>query len=131
MRSRFQEEAAVTSQSGERRNQEGTTSSPFAPKEKDPSAYSQERSHGQQSGKSGPLPSSERPLIYLPQEPDVAVTSEETSILGKLLEPNCISQVFEQFLGSYVLLERRNLEDMLSKYVTSYPCFASDLLCAC
>ena len=98
--------------------------SPFSPKEKDPSTYSQERSQGQLSGKSGPT--SERPSIYLPQEPDVAITSEETSILGKLLEPNCISQVFEQFLGAYVLLERRNLEDMLNKYVANYIfCFFS------
>jgi hypothetical protein len=107
MRSRFQEEAAATS-----REQE-LDQSPFSPREKDPSAYSEERS--QLRGKSGPLPTSEKPLIYLPQEPDVAVTREETGILAQLLEPNCISQVFEQFLGPYVLLERRNLEDMLYK----------------
>ena len=105
MRSRFQEEVAVASTDQKL--------SPFSPREKDPSEYSDERS--QLKGKSGPLPSSEKPLIYLPQEPDVAITNEETSILGKLMEPNCISEVFEQFLGPYVLLERRNLEEMLYK----------------
>mmetsp|Transcript_19731 Transcript_19731/g.36737 ORF Transcript_19731/g.36737 Transcript_19731/m.36737 type:complete len:838 (-) Transcript_19731:225-2738(-) len=104
MRSRFQEEAIPVSDD---------QLSPFSPREKDPSTYSDERS--QLEGKSGPLPSSEKPLIYLPQEPDVAITNEETSILGKLMEPNCISKVFEQFLGPYVLLERRNLEEMLYK----------------
>ena len=105
MRSRFQEE--VSTDSGDQKL------SPFSPREKDPSAYSEERS--QLKGKSGPLPTSEKPLIYLPKEPDVAITVEEPAILGKLMEPNCISQVFEQFLGPYVLLERRNLEEMLHK----------------
>lgn len=112
MRSRFQEEASVSTGGGQ-----PLSSSPFAPREKNPSAYSHERS--QLSGKSGPLPSSEKPLFYLPQEPDVAITDEETSILGKLMAPNCISEVFEQFLGPYVLLERRNLEEMLFKCVGS------------
>jgi hypothetical protein len=111
MRSRFQEEAVPSSE------EHGL--SPFCPREKDPSAYSKERS--QLRGKSGPLPTSEKPLIYLPQEPDVAITNEETGILGKLLEPNCISEVFEQFLGPYVLLERKNLEDVLLKYDPSAP----------
>lgn len=102
MRSRFQEE--------EDRDQ---TLSAYSPREKDPSTYDRERS--QPEGKSGPLPSSSQPLIYLPKQPDVAVTTEETGLLSRLLEPNCISQVFEQFLGAYVLLERRNLEDMLNK----------------
>ena len=105
MRSRFQEE---DSQSSHEQNL-----SPFSPKEKDPATYNEDRI--KLSGKSGPLPSSEKPLIYMPDEPDVAITNEETNILSKLLEPNCISQVFEQFLGPYVLLERRNLEEMLNK----------------
>jgi hypothetical protein len=122
MRSRFQEEAELQTRSSEQQhnnsNNNSASQSPLAPREKDPSAYSQERSSGQQMGKSGPLPSSDRPLIYLPQEPDVAVTQEESGgLLRRLLEPNCISSVFEEFLGAYVLLERRNLEDMLDKCV--------------
>lgn len=105
MRGRFQEDSTHAA------NEDNH--SPFSPREKDPSTYSTERA--KLEGKSGPLPSSDKPLIYLPQEPDVAITSEESNIIGKLLEPNCISQVFEQFLGPYVLLERRNLEDMLNK----------------
>ena len=106
MRARFEEELQITSPS---------SNNQMFIKEKDPATYRAEREALR--GRSGPLPTASAPLIYLPEDPDVAVTQEETLMIKKILEPNCISGIFEQFLGPYVLLERRNLEEMLDRYV--------------
>lgn len=105
MRARFEEETSIVSPS--------LSNSSIIIREKDPATYRAERES--LKGRSGPLPTAGAPLIYLPEDPDVAVTQEETAMITKILEPNCISGVFEQFLGQYVLLERRNLEEMLDR----------------
>jgi hypothetical protein len=57
--------------------------------------------------------SSERlQLIYLFEDPDVAINQEEVQMIHKILE---------QFLGQYVLVKRRNLEEMLDRFVTPLP----------
>jgi hypothetical protein len=111
LRARFEEELNLSS-----------PSHPSSIKEKDPAAYRAERAS--LSGRSGPLPTAGAPLIYLPEDPDVAITQEEVQMIQKILETNCISACFEQFLGQYVLLERRNLEEMLDRYTPSLPPFS-------
>ena len=92
MRVRFEEDRAA-----ERTAEEQGFCSPFI-REKDPQQYQAERTALR--GKSGPHPTASAPLIYLPEDPDVAVTEEERSYLSRLLEPNCISGVFEDYMGS-------------------------------
>jgi hypothetical protein len=102
LRARFEEELKLSA-----------PTNPGSIKEKDPAAYRAERAS--LSGRSGPLPTGGAPLIYLPEDPDVAITQDEVQMIQKILETNCISACFEQFLGQYVLLERRNLEEMLER----------------
>jgi hypothetical protein len=112
LRARFEEELNLSSPASSLPNQ-------VVIKEKDPVAYRAERKA--LKGRSGPLPTGGAPLIYLPEDPDVAITQEEVQMIHKILEQNCISACFEQFLGQYVLLERRNLEEMLDRFVTPSP----------
>ncbi len=115
MRARFEEEANTLVSSP-------SSTIGSAIREKDPATYRAEREA--LKGKSGPLPTASAPLIYLPEDPDVAITQEETQMIKKLLEPNCISNIFEQFLGQYVLLERRNLEEMLDRsFILPFLCY--------
>lgn len=102
LRARFEEEVNIS-----------TPGLPNQVREKDPASYRAERETVK--GRSGPHPTGGTPLIYLPEDPDVAITQEEVQMIQKILEPNCISACFEPFLGQYVLLERRNLEEMLDR----------------
>jgi hypothetical protein len=125
LRARFEEELNLSKAGG---SDSSGIPTPVAIREKDPAAYRAEREA--LKGRSGPLPTGGAPLIYLPEDPDVAITQEEVQMIHKILEQNCISACFEQFLGQYVLLERRNLEEMLDRS-ESFPLLCPALLCCC
>ena len=44
------------------------------------------------------------PLMTVPEPTHVTARQEEANILERLLEPNCISCIFDDFLGPYVML---------------------------
>lgn len=55
--------------------------------------------------------------IFTSLDPDESIFREEDALVLRLVEPNTLSSVFDQFLGGYVVMERKSLDDMLQKLV--------------
>lgn len=55
--------------------------------------------------------------IFTSLDPDESVFREEDALVLRLVEPNTLSSVFDQFLGGYVVMERKSLDDMLQKLI--------------
>ena len=55
--------------------------------------------------------------IFTSLDPDESIFREEDALVLRLVEPNTLSSVFDQFLGGYVVMERKSLEEMLQKLI--------------
>jgi hypothetical protein len=53
--------------------------------------------------------------IFTSLDPDESIYREEDALVLRLVAPNVLSSVFDQFLGGYVVMERKSLDEMLQK----------------
>jgi hypothetical protein len=53
--------------------------------------------------------------VFTSLDPDESIYREEDALVLRLVAPNVLSSVFDQFLGGYVVMERKNLDEMLQK----------------
>ncbi len=58
---------------------------------------------------------SSAPPIFASLDPDESIYREEDALVLRLVAPNVLSSVFDQFLGGYVLMERKSMDEMLHK----------------